>query len=295
MSLQCPSCGTEQTQSVPMAYEQGTARTNQSGHFVGASGSVVSSAGTSVGVIGGGLSLSGTQQSNLAKRLAPPVKQEYTPGKTTVKNLGIFIAMVIVFVVDGPVETKYTAESIAYKQYKNMASSYPVALARYKISFERERSEYPTEELKYRRDLIAYTRRYDRLKDLCASPNAQWMNTPMKCARALGGGYGGTELRKLGYRGEFPGPNPVEPSRPVWSPPQKPINPGKPDEFLFRVKDWGSGLVEIFLVFLLFRNYLKNRKARAAFITDEDLRYKAAMQGWYRRFICLRCGTTWDT
>ena len=90
--MQCTKCNSENTQRLEVVFEHGTQNISTTSHSAGAG------IGGSFGVGGVRTSTSGTQQSTLAGKAAPPAKQKFM--------WAIIVAIVGFFFLNGGMEAK---------------------------------------------------------------------------------------------------------------------------------------------------------------------------------------------
>lgn len=83
-ALNCPRCGSDETRQVSLVYAEGTSTTSGSVHTYG--GSSDGGSGYRFG------NYSGSQQTELSRRLAPPEEKKHTPLSVTV----LFVALGVV-------------------------------------------------------------------------------------------------------------------------------------------------------------------------------------------------------
>lgn len=69
--MQCPKCGSDQTQRLKLIYESGTKDINTTGYTAG------TGIGSLVGLGGAATKTTGTSQSLMAQRTAPPIKKSF--------------------------------------------------------------------------------------------------------------------------------------------------------------------------------------------------------------------------
>lgn len=90
--MQCTKCNSENTQRLEVVFDHGTQNISTTSHSAGAG------VGGAFGVGGVRTSTSGTQQSTLASKAAPPAKQKFT--------WAIVMAIVGFFFLNGGMEAK---------------------------------------------------------------------------------------------------------------------------------------------------------------------------------------------
>lgn len=298
--LNCPFCGTDNTQKVSIAYESGVSNQTLDGTFQGASasGSLGSGYAANFGVMGGSMSLSGTQKSRLASRLAPPVRQ---PVKGSLfGSLGLWL--IVSLIIYGTLTFGAEAYRDQFKAYQTQLRTYPERVKQAKTMFAHEQITYKWKMEHYRERMASYAsnmaryrQNHHRLVQFCSGAtslpvknNCSWVLAPHPDASAYAAA--GRNLRQYyGYSGGLPGAKPVRPQlpvKPVLGIPAPPVKPDAP----FPVSPWiPSGMV-LFVGWVFYRRSQAKRKIE---VEAETARYTAAMNEWNRLYICLRCGEIW--
>lgn len=303
--LNCPYCGTDNTQKVSIAYESGVSNQTLDGTFQGAtaSGSLGSGYAANFGVMGGSMSLSGTQKSRLANRLAPPVWQVKgsllgSLGGWFGVSLIIYGTLSIGLIIYGTLSIRaaaYRDQSTQLRTYLERVKQAKTMFAHEQITYKLKMQHYRERMASYPSNMARYRENYHRLVRFCSDAtslpvknNCSWILSPHPDATAYAAA--GRNLRQYyGYSGGLPGAKPVRPQLPVKpvlkipAPPVKPDAPFPVSSLIF------SGLV--FLVgWALSRRSQAKRKIE---IEAETARHTAAMNEWNSLYICLRCGEIW--